>query len=299
MGETVEGQELAQQILADPGGSAWTEFHFRYEPILLARARSLWSANAFLRADGTPEDLVQQFLAEQVIPPERQPIMFGPSALGRRHLRPWMLACLKNFSVSRTRRLAVRSQLLPARGGDDLIDAGTSGPPAAEEYGTARERVERHVAAQLAAIREAFARRQETPTPFLHLLLLRERLDLLVPIAASVAGADRCWPEGWTPDGEAEQLAPWTRKEESRPLPTRLRLLGDVWSVLAKDRSPYRLPVEAVEIADALGVSTNHWFVWCRRARRTVRDHHGPDATRVLFPHWPNLSDERSSGRCS
>jgi DNA-directed RNA polymerase specialized sigma24 family protein len=284
MPETVEGQDIALAILegeADPG---WEAFRRRYEAQLIRRAEGILRRTPTLRSFGQAEDLVQEFLVEQVI--SHPQAMLGPVARGEKPLWPRLSRSLGNYCIQSLRHLARHPQLVhqDAIEVEDAADAGD-----VEDRTETRIRIDRRVDGRQDAIRRAFTDQGPGGVPLVHLLLLSERLLLAQLIETTFSETDsRPSPEVPIPE-LVGQVAPWSEEEQTHRLPPKEISLGNVWDSLTRPM----LRTDGDAIAQVLGVRRNTWDQWIHRARLRVLSHLGLEDCRRLFPHWP----ERLTGK--
>ncbi len=278
MPKAVEGQDIALDILGGEPERGWSAFQERYGNLLSKQAEAILRWAPTLRSFGQSEDLVQGFLAEQVI--GRRDVMLTPAARGEQPLWPRLSRSFTNYCNQILRRLARQPR---------LVSEDAAEPEAVTDFGDAGDRddvwtsIERRVRERQNAIRLAFSEQEPGMVPLLHLLLLSERLFLAQLMETRFAEADlRPSPEVPIPE-LVSRIAPWSNEEQGQGLPPRNLPLEKAWDSLTKPV----LRSDGDSIAQVLGSRRDRWDQWIRRARVRVVTHNGPDASRVLFPHWP------------
>jgi hypothetical protein len=113
-----EGQALAHRLLEalDAGRLPdWDAFHRAYRHWLTYVAAGCLTRNDRLRSEfESPDELLNAFLAEKVLPPRQARLILGAPARGECPLRPRLAVSLRNFCVDRLRsRPPVRACSVP------------------------------------------------------------------------------------------------------------------------------------------------------------------------------------------
>jgi hypothetical protein len=264
-----EGQALAHRLLAalDAGRSLdWEEFHGAYRHWLTYLARLCLSRNSRLGTEFEgPEELVNAFLAEKVLPPRKARLMLGAPARGECPLRPRLAASLRNFCVD----------VLRSRPPDRVSEA----TEALEMVGSRKEMplpdyedVAGALVRQLGAIRECLP--LQRGAPYRLALLLRHRLDW----AGVFDGVDLTQADG----GDTieltlpvlERLTPWESDELQTHLGESIVTLGKSWELLTPRllaTSDRRL--SSGDVSTALRVPRDLWDQWVSRGRRRLHQH--------------------------
>jgi DNA-directed RNA polymerase specialized sigma24 family protein len=288
MPDTIEGQDIALAILGGAKDSGWEAFRERYEAQLIRQAEGLLRRAPTLRSFGQAEDLFQSFLVEQVM--SRPDAMLGPTARGEKPLRPRLSRSFGNYCFQILRRHARHPKLMSedAIEAEAATDVGDVWDPGEIWVGISQRVKERQD-----AIRRAFSEQEPGSVPFLHFLLLSERLFLAQLIEEFFAEADpRPSLEVPIPD-LVNRVAPWSDDEPSHRLPPRDIALDEVWNSLTKPT----LRTDGDSIAKVIGVRRNTWDQWIRRARLRVISSLGLEDSRRLFPHWPDRLTAESTRR--
>ncbi len=243
MPEAVEGRDIALDILSGEPGRGWSAFLERYENQLKRQAGAILRWAPALHSFGQAEDLVQGFLADQVM--NRPDTMFGPTASGEQPLWPRLSRSFTNYCNHILRGLA-RQRL--ASEAAAKLEAATE-PDEASERDDMWSGIERRVRDRQAAIRLAFSSQEPGQVPLGHLLLLSERLFLARLIEMSLAETDSRPSPGLPIPELVHEIAPWTPEECQRLLPPRHRSLQETWDSLTQPV----LRADGESIARALG----------------------------------------------
>jgi hypothetical protein len=146
-------------------------------------------------------------------------------------------------------------------------------------------RAAERVAQQIEAMRVALQDGSAGQVPYLHVLLLSERLTLSELVGRTLG---ETLPEAGAVTDLVERLSPWSPCEREQPLRYNNALLGAVWEALRDQvsRPPYR--ADANDIASQLNCTRDDWYQWCARARRRVIACIGAERCQALFPLWPD-----------
>jgi len=278
---TGEGQALAHRLLEalDAGRTPdWNAFHSAYSRWLTHMAAGCLARNSRLGSEfGSPEELVNAFLAEKVLPRRQARLMLGAPARGECPLRPRLAASLRNFCVDvlRSRHpVGVRAVANTL----EIAEAPQEIPlPDYEEVAGTINR-------QLGAIRSCLPLVQGAP--YRTALLLRHRLDW-----AGAFDGIRLQQTGGTESIELtlallEGLTAWDADELQTRFGESVLTLGKTWESLrpqllaAGDRQ-----LSSSNVAGVLLVPRDLWDQWVSRGRRHLRQHLGTRYAEV-FALW-------------
>lgn len=268
-----EGQALARRLVEalDAGQSPdWDAFHSTYRSWLTYVAAGCLARRSGLRSEfENPEELVNAFFAEKILPPRQARLMLATPARGECPLRPRLAVSLRNFCVDAL-RARPRFEVQQAEGKLEVAEARKEIPlPDYEELAGA-------IGRQLGDIRACLP--LQPGAPYRVALLLRHRLDW----ATVFDGVQLQEAQGGTSVDltidTLERLTDW----ESGELQTRLGesslSLGKSWDHLkpqllaATDRR-----LSADDVAGTLRVPRDLWDQWISRGRRRLRQHLGPE----------------------
>jgi DNA-directed RNA polymerase specialized sigma24 family protein len=282
--EVVEGQAIAQEILAAlqrDGRADWGKFHEQYYHRLLRIAVRERESNSSLRqVYDSPEEILQDFLAERVYRESRARSMLGESAAGRRPLWPRLATSLVNFCVDRLRRAKVRARERP----DEVaLESAPAREPAQvpdlEDLPTMFEN-------QMAAIRRHMSPCARGSAPLREALFLRLRLDWVGGYRGARVRRPSSEGEVDFDEGLVEEMTGWTEEEQAIVLGDGGRTLVEAWNLLVpRLRGPVEGPLPAAVVAETLRVSVDTWNVWVSRGRKHLRQELGEEFAR-LFPFW-------------
>jgi hypothetical protein len=242
----------------------WEAFHDVYRHWLLHVASGCLIRNGALRAEfESPDELVNAFLVEKVLPPSQARLMFGGPARGECPLRPRLAVSLRNFCVD-----VFRSR--PSDGlrevADILDQAEARKDMPLPEY----EDVAHLIGRQLDAIRACLP--LQPGAPYRPALLLRQRLDW-----AAVFDGVRLAQNSGTGSIELslpnlEELTTWQDAEADTRFGESPLTLGGAWDKL---RPPLLAAIDrrlsSGDVARALSVPRDLWDQWVSRGRRRLR----------------------------
>jgi len=266
-----EGQALAHRLLeAINGGQPpdWGAFHGTYRRWLTYVAARCLARNSQLKGEfENPEDLINAFLAEKVLPPRQAVLMLGTPARGECPLRPRLAVSLRNFCVD-----LLRSQQMgcPRLSSEELDEIEARKEMPLPDY----EDVADALARQMSGIRACFPLKQRAP--YRVALLLRHRLDW----AAVFHSVELPQTEGGTKIELSlpilERLTTWEDGELQTRLGESLLSLSKSWELLR----PRLLAVtdqrlSSDDVAGTLHVPRDSWDQWISRGRRRLRQHVG------------------------
>ncbi len=266
MSAAVEGRDIALSILSGDPQRGWSAFLERYEEQLKRQAGAILRWAPSLHSFGQEEDLVQGFLADQVM--SRPDAMLGPAARGEQPLWPRLSRSFTNYcnqlgrSLAREQRSA-REAAAQLEVATDLDEAG--------ERDDMWPGIERRVRERQETIRLAFRDQEPGPVPLGHLLLLSESLFLARLLETSLAEADsRLSPEIPIPELVSQIGDMDSRGSRARPTPQGHFLAGRVGFLDPAGASRGRrkhLPsargtARSVGSMDSAGTRTSHRPRW-------------------------------------
>lgn len=276
-----EGQTLAHRILAALDADRapdWDGFHTEYGRWLVYVASRCLARHSVLGSGfESPEELVNAFLAEKVLPPRKARLMFGGPARGERPLRPRLATSLRNFYMDVLRSCAAAR----IRGWTDSLEmVETREQLPLPDY----DDVAGAICRQLRAIRGCLPLHQGAP--YRLALLMRHRTDW----AAVFDGVHLPKADG----GESieltlpilEGLTPWDNSELRTRLGESPVSLGSFWEsvrprlIAAPDRR-----LSSADMAAMLRVPRDLWDQWVSRGRRRLRQHFAIEYSE-LFALW-------------
>jgi hypothetical protein len=285
---TADDSALACQVVEERSQTAISQLLGRYSPRLHERATKKLTRTPALARHGDADDLVQMFLLQKVLPPEKQGVMFAPVAGGRIPLWPRLCASFDNFLRSLLRRKALPMSAQPVGQEEDEYNPEDR---SVEVMPVLRQRV----ADQFAAVRELPAPARGA-VPYGAVLLLTERVRLAQQVADSYAPEDGRTVGNQGLREVVEDLAPWTPAEEATPLPPRGVELGAAWRQVCEQTEGRPQLAGPAAIARALGGNAAAWTQWLSRGRVHLVRRLGLARARELFPWWPPRSFERGAG---
>src|SRR5205085_2606347 len=114
-----DDRELARRTLEEGSEVAFTQLLETYRPRLRQHAALRLAGNPALTRHGDADDLVQHFLLDKLLPPQKRRTMLGRVADGSRPLWPRLCQSFDNFWRSLLRRKALPLSRQPAGEGKD------------------------------------------------------------------------------------------------------------------------------------------------------------------------------------
>ena len=283
--EQVDGQLVARAILnGDP--NAWDEFQEVFGD-LISKMASDRARSTKLRAEFSPEDIVQGFVAERLLKqPEK---MFGPVAKGQRPLTPRLLRSLANYcnSLQRRRKRLVQPKTdLESSPDERFVDEPALLPTEVVDQ------IRRRIREQQTANRNAFAESSRARIPQREILLLSERISFAGQIIESFCREDHSDQELHLVSEMVVVLYPLSDDESSTLIPMVNEPLSTVWQSLSVIFFAPPFLADGNAVADQIEVVRNTWDIWVRRARQRVIAHAGHLRSKEMFPHWPSRLTE-------
>lgn len=277
----VEGQALANRLLEalDAGRIPdWNALHSTYRRWLTYVAAGCLNRNGGLRSRfENPEELLNAFFAEKILPPRQARLILGATARGECPLRPRLAVSLRNFCID---SLRARPPVRVWAATDGLEMAEARKDIVLPDY----EDVADVTVRQLTAIRSCLP--LELRAPYRLAVLLRHRLDW----SRVFDGAHVLQKEG----GDRveltletlERLTIWEDQEQRTRLGESLVSLGQCWESLRPRllATPDRR-LSAADVAGTLRVPRDLWDQWVSRGRRYLRQHLGTQHAEI-FALW-------------
>ncbi len=276
-----QGQEIARRLLDSLEAnqpSDWDPFHAAYQRWLLHVASVYLARHPALATHFTsPEEVVNEFLAQKVYPKESMRRMLDAPARGECPLRPRLATSLNNFCMDVLRYPTPITRSDPTRA---LETAEAPEPTAMPDY----DDVVALIGRQMSAVRATLP--LEQGAPYRAALLLRLRLDwagvfdgLMLQQSEDTDSIELTLPL-------LESLGAWESEEMGTRLGESLLSLGAAWEALrplllaAADRR-----LSASEVAAVLRVPRDLWDQWISRGRRRLKVDMGDEYDEV-FALW-------------
>jgi DNA-directed RNA polymerase specialized sigma24 family protein len=284
---TADDRVLARQVLEEGSETAFAQLLEKYRLRLRERAALYLRRKPGLGRHGDADDLVQEFLVEKFLPPQKRRVMLAPVAEGTRELWPRLCASIDNFLIS-----FLRKKTLPI--GDRPVGEGKGEYLPEDRSQEVWPDVIERVAAQLTAVRGLPAATRGA-VPYSAVLLLSERLLLAKQVADSYAPEDGRTVGNQSLREMVEVVAAWTPAEETTPLPPQAVELGAAWRMICNHTADRPQLAGPAEVALALGGNAAAWNQWLFRGRVYLVRHLGPAAAQPLLPYWPSGAFERAA----
>ena len=277
----VEGQALAHRLLEALSAARtpdWAAFQSTYNSWLMHVASGCLSRHRGLGSQfGSPEELVNAFLADKVLSPRQARLMLGGPARGESPLRPRLAVSLRNYCID-VLRSGRPTRTHEATDALEKVEAREELP--LPDY----EDVEAIIRRQLPAIRAHLP--LNAGAPYRSALLLRHRLDW-----AGVFDGVRLRSASEGRDVELslpvlERLTVWQTDELSTRLGESLLTLKKAWEAFgprllaATDRR-----LSSNDVSGVLRIPRDLWDQWVSRGRRRLQQQLGSEYPEV-FALW-------------
>ncbi len=267
---------FAQRLL-DGDEDAWDEFQSRWGPWLK------WIASGYLiglERWYSPEDLVQEFLANKIWP-NRESFFQGVAHGERMGFSALLDTSLRNYALDIRARFEKERQgrIFPLAADDD--ESGEAARRLLEGWVEEKDDDEAGGFARL-------AERYRRLLPKIHEVLSNERLAhyLAVLLAERVHLFKKLRTISEMTVDEAaalaEELVAWPADAGQSSFRPDGPTLDEAWSAIAEGGGT----AERGELAKHIGVEHNTFDQWVSRGRSTMKKHWGEDAARGVAPHW-------------